>query len=86
MGFPGGAILGGITVPVAPVVAVLILFVSSTKSTTAANVIYLQARAHVCLVFLGPRGRLREQGRRMDDPPAPSTPIEDRSVLPGLKM
>ncbi len=45
--------------------AMLILFVSSTKLTTAANAIYLQATAPVYLVFLGPM-LLKEPTRRED--------------------
>ncbi len=45
--------------------AMLILFVSSTKLTTAANAIFLQATAPLYLVFLGPL-LLKEPTRRED--------------------
>ncbi|MCU0227217.1 MAG: EamA family transporter [Bryobacterales bacterium] len=45
--------------------AMLILFVTSTKLTTSANAIYLQATAPLYLVFLGPL-LLKEPTRRED--------------------
>jgi DME family drug/metabolite transporter len=45
--------------------AMLILFVISTKLTTAANAIFLQATAPLYLVFLGP-SLLKERTRRED--------------------
>lgn len=51
--------------PAVAYAAMLILFVTSTKLTTAANAIFLQATAPLYLVFLGP-WLLKEPTRRED--------------------
>ncbi len=51
--------------PAVSYAAMLILFVTSTKLTTAANAIFLQATAPLYLVFLGP-WLLKERTRRED--------------------